>query len=182
VLEDEAGLRDRDLGPRAELVDDEGPERLGVADSDVHQEVVGTGEEVHVQDLGPCRDVSGEGGELLARARLHPHRDHGAQAPAERGRVDVRVEAPDDAGLAQEPHARQAGRRRDTDGFRQRVVGHAAVAFQQREKASVDVVERWSAAAVGSQIVRCIAPVSRRRRRVYGHEVKVPQQMRSSST
>jgi hypothetical protein len=71
---------------------------------------------------------------------LQVHRDHGLQRQTDGGRIDVGVEAADDAEILQPPHPAVTRRRRDPDGFRQRAVRRPGVGMQGGEDTAVDVV------------------------------------------
>ena len=107
----------------------------------MQDEVVGTGQEVHVHHLRLGPDLGDEVTDLAARVELQADRDHRLQRQADRGGVDVGVEAADHAGLLQPAHPAVARRGGDADQVGQRAVGHPRVGVQCGEDATVDVVE-----------------------------------------
>jgi adenylosuccinate synthase len=150
VLEDQVGLGRCDVGVGAE-VDDEVAQALGARCGDVDVEVVGPGEEEHVEHLGQRGDRGGELADAPARVGLEPDGNHRLDRPAERGHVDVGMVATDDAALAQRPHPAEAGGRGDADMLGERVVRHPGIAGEQADDAPIDIVQE---VAGGWNIVR----------------------------
>ncbi len=92
--------------------------------------------------LGRPRTVRVEVLDLRARVDGQAHGDHRLQRAAERGQVDLGVEALEHARLAQRADAGQARARRDPDPRGELVVGAPRVLAQMFEDRPVDGVER----------------------------------------
>jgi hypothetical protein len=78
---------------------------------------------------------------IAPRASPRRHRDHGLDRSPDPRRIDLGVEAGDDATLDQRACADQAGRRGDADLLGQGVVRQPPLAAQHRDDPCVQLVE-----------------------------------------
>src|SRR6185369_17380814 len=125
--EDQRRLGTRHLRVGIEVLYHERPQILRVAGRDVQDEVVGARQEVDVHHLWFAADLRDEIANLAARVGLQRHRDHRLQRQTDGGRIDVGVEATDDAELLQPSDPPMTRRRGDPDRLRQRAVGHPRI-------------------------------------------------------
>jgi hypothetical protein len=73
--------------------------------------------------------------------RREPHHQHGLQAAPDGGRVDLGAVPPDHPGVVQPLGPGQAGRRRDADPLRQRLVRQPTVVLQLGQERTVDRIQ-----------------------------------------
>jgi cystathionine beta-synthase len=126
-----------------EVLDHELAQLLRVGGGDPEEVVDLAG---HVEDREHARQLAhgvGEVVDLLARVDRQADGDHGLQGPAQRGEVDLGVEAEQDPAGAQGADALQARRRRDADARGETRVGHPRVARERLEDRAVGAVQRF---------------------------------------
>ncbi len=127
----------------SEVSDDRTNERrrLGILDSDVHQEVVRARDVEGLDHLGQLRDPAGEAHDVLGVVSAQPQGDDGLDGPADLHRVDVGGEAADHPALDEVPHPHEGGRGGDADAVRQGAVGDPPVGHEGADERPIDGVE-----------------------------------------
>lgn len=108
MLEDQVGLGQRHLRMGRQLLDDENAQTAGVGRSDVQQEVICSGQEVDVPNLGTPPDPLGERNHSAARAGLQPDGDHRLQGTSQCCRIYVGMETANRTTGAERPHPAEA--------------------------------------------------------------------------
>jgi len=141
VLEDEVRLDAGDLGAAREGVHGQVAQVVGVADPNVHEEVVLPGHVVDPDRLPEGKGVLPEAPDLLAGVTSQTHEDEGLDGDAEGPGFDLRPEAGEYSAFPEAADSLEAAGGGQADLGGQLLVRQPSILLESRQDGEVDSVQ-----------------------------------------